>query len=98
MTEYGSQHYVKLLGISISRSFKFDFHVLKVYSKANRNLTILSRMFKFLTLEKRKVLIKAYFEIYFQALHQLLYQIYSCKVVIIDTQSDFYFRGKYSLL
>ena len=31
-------------------------------SKANRKLTILRRMFKFLTFKKRRVLIKAYFE------------------------------------
>ena len=36
--------------------------MLKVCSKANRKLAILSRMFKFLTFEKRSVLIKAYFE------------------------------------
>ena len=35
-------------------------------SKANRKLTILSRMFKFLTFEKRRVLIKAYFESQFK--------------------------------
>ena len=58
--------YVKLLGINIDRSLKFDFHKLKVCSKANRKLTILHRMFKFLTLEKRKVLIKAYFESQFK--------------------------------
>ena len=46
-------NYVKLLGISIDRSLKFDFHMLRVCSKANRKLTILSRMFKFLTFKKR---------------------------------------------
>ena len=67
MTEYGRQIiYVKLLGINIDRSLKFDFHKLKVCSKANRKLTILRRMLKFLTLEKRKVLIKAYFESQFK--------------------------------
>ena len=59
-------NYVKLLGINIDRSLKFDFHMLKVCSKANRKLTILSRMFKFLTFKKRRVLIKAYFESQFK--------------------------------
>ena len=59
-------NYVKLLGINIDRSLKFDFHMLKVCSKANRKLTILSRMFKLVTFKKRKVLIKAYFESQFK--------------------------------
>ena len=54
--------YVKLLRINIDRSLKFDFHMLKVCSKANRKLTILRRMSKFLTFEKRRVLIKTHFE------------------------------------
>ena len=46
-------NYVKLLGISIGRSLKFDFHMLRVCSKENRKMTILSRMFKLLTFKKR---------------------------------------------
>ena len=42
-------NYVKLLGTYIGSSLKFDFHMLKVCSKANRKLTIINRMFKFLT-------------------------------------------------
>ena len=52
--------------VNIDRSLKFDVHFLKVCSKANRKLTILSRMFKFLTFKKRRVLIKAYFESQFK--------------------------------
>ena len=59
-------NYVKLLRITINRSLKFDFHMLEVCSKANRKLTIPSRMFKFLTFEKKRVLIKAYFESQFK--------------------------------
>ena len=58
--------YVKLLGINIDRSLKFDFHMLNVCSKANRKLTILSRIFKFSTFKKRRVLIKAYSESQFK--------------------------------
>ena len=59
---------VKLCQVSwnIDRSLKIDFHMLKVCIKANRKLTILSRMFKFLTFKKRRVLIKAYFESQFK--------------------------------
>ena len=59
-------NYVKLFGRNIDRSLKFDFHILKLCSKADRKLTILSRMFKFLTFEKRRVHIKAYFESQFK--------------------------------
>ena len=55
-------NYVRLLGINIDRSLKFDFHILKVCSKVNRKLT----MFKFVTFEQRRVLIKAYFESQFK--------------------------------
>ena len=54
-------NYVKLLGINIDRCLKFDFHMLKVCSKAKKKLTILSKMFKFLTFEST-LLIKAYSE------------------------------------
>ena len=57
---------MNLLGINVDRSLKFDFHMLKVCSKADRKLTIFSRMFRFLTFEKRRVLIKAYFESQFK--------------------------------
>ena len=40
--------------------------MLKVCSKANRKLTVLSRMFQFLTFKKRRALIKAYFESQFK--------------------------------
>ena len=52
--------------VNIDRSLKFDVLFLKVCSKANRKLTILSRMFKLLTFKKRRVLIKAYFESQFK--------------------------------
>ena len=55
-------NYVRFLRINIDISF----HMLKVFSKANRKLTILTRMFKFLTFEKRRVLVKAYFESQFK--------------------------------
>ena len=37
---------VKLLEVSIDRDLKFNGHMLNICSKANRKLTILSRMFK----------------------------------------------------
>ena len=35
---------VKLLGITLDKELKFDKHVDKIYSKANRKLSVLSRM------------------------------------------------------
>ena len=43
----------KLLGASIDRDLKFNGHMLSNCSKANRKLTILSKMFKYLIFEKK---------------------------------------------
>ena len=59
-------NYVKLLGKNKDRSLEFNFYMLKVCSTANRKLTILSRMFKFLPFKKKRVLIKAYIESQFE--------------------------------
>ena len=45
---------VKLLGVNIDRNLKFNGHMLNICSKANIKLTILSRMFKYLTFEKKE--------------------------------------------
>ena len=45
---------------------KFEIRFPYAESKAKRKLTRLSRMLKFLTFEKRRVLIKAYFESQFK--------------------------------
>ena len=52
--------------MNIDRSLKFYFHMLEVYSKSNRKLTILSSMFKFLIFKKKRVHIKAHFEFHFE--------------------------------
>ena len=40
---------VELLGITIDKDLKFDKHVNKIFSKANRKLNVLSRMQSFLS-------------------------------------------------
>ena len=45
---------VKLLGENINRDLKFNGNMLNICGKANRKQTILSRMFKYLTLEKKE--------------------------------------------
>ena len=42
---------VKLLGVTIDRNLGFDEHVSNLCAKANRKLSALSRISKFLSLE-----------------------------------------------
>ena len=53
-------HEVKLLGITIDREFKFKNHMQSTYIKAGRKLNALARLCKFLSLNKRRVLMKAF--------------------------------------
>ena len=54
---------VKLLGVTIDKELKFDKHFSKICSKASRKLTVLARMSKFLTFEKRKTIFKTFVEL-----------------------------------
>ena len=53
-------HSIKLLGVSIDNELKFDKHVLNILKKANSKLTTLSRMTKFMTFQKKRILYKAF--------------------------------------
>ena len=57
---------VKLLGITIDNELKFDRHVSDICLKANRKLSALIRMSKFLSLDKRQIVFKAFVESQFQ--------------------------------
>ena len=57
---------VKLLAITIDRDLKFDKHVLKLCSKANQKLSVLSRMAKLLSFNKRRILFIAFVESQFK--------------------------------
>ena len=57
---------VTLLGIEIDRQLKFDSHMTNICNKAHRKLTILRRMFRFLTFEKKRILIKTFFDSQFK--------------------------------
>ena len=50
---------VKLLGVN--SQLKFDSHVLNICSKAGRKLSVLTRMTKYLSFDKKKILIKTFF-------------------------------------
>ena len=53
-------HSVKLLGVSIDNELNFDKHVLSIIKKLNSKLSALSRLTKFMTLQKKKTLYKAF--------------------------------------
>ena len=57
---------VTLLGIDIDRQLKFDFHMTNICNKADRKLTILGRMFRYLTFDKKRILVKTFFESQFK--------------------------------
>ena len=56
----------KLLGITIDNDFKFHRHVSDICLKENRKLSALIRMSNFLTLDKRRIVFKAFVESQFQ--------------------------------
>ena len=57
---------VKLLGVTIDRELKFDKHVTNICEKANRKLCALIRLSPFLSLKKRRILFKSFFESQFR--------------------------------
>ena len=57
---------VKLLGITLDNNLKFDKHVSNICSKANRKLSALIRVAKFLPFTKRCILFKAFIESQFK--------------------------------
>ena len=57
---------IKLLGIKLNNKLKFDKHVSIIYSKANRKLSTLTRVAKFLTFKKKLILVKAFTESQFK--------------------------------
>ena len=52
----------KLLGITLGSNLKFDKHVSNICAKANRKLSALTRVAKFLPFKKRRFLLKAFIE------------------------------------
>jgi len=51
---------VKLLGITIDKDLKFDTHISNVCAEANKKLSVLSRMSKYLSFNKRKLLYNSF--------------------------------------
>ena len=54
--------FIKLLGITIDKSLNFDLHLRNICTKANRKVTALARVVKFLPFHKRKLLLNTFIE------------------------------------
>lgn len=52
----------KLLGIIINRTLSFDDHLVTLCIKTGRKVSALGRLVKFLTLEQKSTLMKAFIE------------------------------------
>ena len=57
---------VKLLGVIIDNELKFDKYVAEICAEANRKLSVLLRLSKFLCLDKRRTLFKSFIEAQFK--------------------------------
>ena len=57
---------VKLLGVTIDNELNFDKYVAEICAKANRKLSVLLRLSKFLFLDKRRTLFKSFIEAQFK--------------------------------
>ena len=57
---------VKLLGVTIDNKLRFDDHLSEVCKKAEIKLSALTRIFRFLSFDKRLLLVKGFFESQFK--------------------------------
>ena len=57
---------VKLLGVTIDNKLRFDTHLSEICQKAENKLSALTRIFRFLSFDKRRLLVKAFFESQFK--------------------------------
>ena len=57
---------VKLLGVTIDNDLKFDDHLNDLCRKAENKLSVLTRIFRFLSFDKRRLLVKGFFESQFK--------------------------------
>ena len=56
----------KLLGLNLDRDLKFTSHVSKICAKAGQKLAAISRIVKYMSFEKRRMLIKTFFDSQFE--------------------------------
>ena len=53
--------YEKLLGVTIDTKLSFKAHIQQIYGKANTKLNALARIVPFMNLERKKILMNAFF-------------------------------------
>ena len=68
-----------LLGLTIDKNMKFDQHLNKLCKKASGKVSALARMARFLTFEKKRVLMSAFIESQFSYC-PLIWMFCSCKM------------------
>ena len=61
-TRLWEEYCAKLLGIQIDRDLNFKKHVRELCKKAGRKLSMMSRVAKYMSLEKRKINMRTFFE------------------------------------
>ena len=54
------------MGLTVDNNLNFDTHLTDLCQKAGSKLSALTRVFRFLNLDKRRILIKAFFESQFK--------------------------------
>ena len=59
-TETKCENYVKLLGVTIDYLLNFDLHVPSICTKAGRQINVLERLRKFLTIETKILIDKSF--------------------------------------
>ena len=52
----------KLLGIEIGRNLNFDDHVISLCKKAGRKLAVLTRLYKFMSVKQKRILMNTFVE------------------------------------
>ena len=68
---------VKLLGVTVDQELKFDKHVSKIFSKASRKVSVLTRISKFQTIKKKRNIFKMFVESQFKYC-LLIWMFHSC--------------------
>ena len=57
---------VKLLGVNIDKQLKFDSHINDLCSKASKKLSAMTRLAKYLSFKKKKILFNSFFQSQFK--------------------------------
>ena len=62
LAQFGKENGQKLLGVNINRNLKVSHYILKECKKEGRNLGVLIRIYKLISLERQRVFVKPLIE------------------------------------